>query len=116
MSVRRLLRIALPSASVAMLVVTSALAQENCWIDVTPNECPDGGWHVLKFKNGCSGGEKSVNVCLRWTSGVSSGVVTRFASFANGGGIAEFHPGPCENGAVSYNFRYDGGSPDCPTQ
>jgi hypothetical protein len=106
------------AAASALLIAAASptLADPNCWTDVTPDACPTGGWHVLQFKNGCGGGEKTINLCLKWTSGTSSGVVTRFASFANGGGIAEFHPGLCENGAVSYNYRYDGGVPDCPTQ
>ena len=110
-------RLRLAAASALLVAAANpALADQNCWTDVTPNECPNGGWHVLQFKNACGGGEKTINLCLKWTSGTSSGVVIRFASFANGGAIAEFHPGPCENGAVSYNFRYDGGVPDCPTQ
>ena len=120
MGVRRPLgksRLSLAAAGALLVAAAgSAFADPNCWTDVTPNECPNGGWHVLQFKNGCSGGEKSINLCLKWTSGTSSGVVTRFASFANGGGVAEFHPGPCENGGVSYNWRYDGGVPDCPTK
>jgi hypothetical protein len=109
-------RLWLAASALLVAAASPVLADPNCWTDVSPNECPDGGWHVLQFKNGCSGGEKSIDVCLRWTSGPSSGVVTRFASFANGGGIAEFHPGPCDNGVISYNYQYDGGSPDCPTQ
>ena len=110
-------RLRLAAASALLIAAAGpALADPNCWTDVTPDACPTGGWHVLQFKNGCGGGEKTINLCLKWTSGTSSGVVTRFASFANGGGIAEFHPGLCENGAVSYNYRYDGGVPDCPTQ
>ena len=109
------LRLAAASALLAA-AANPALAQQNCWTDVTPSNCQSGGWHVLQFKNGCSGGEKSIDVCLRWTSGPSSGVVTRFASFANGGGTAEIHPGPCDNGALSYNYKYDGGVPDCPQQ
>ena len=104
------------AGALALVAASPAVADPNCWTDVTPNECPNGGWHVLQFKNGCSGGEKSINLCLKWTSGTSSGVVTRFASFANDGAIAEFHPGPCGNGGVSYNWRYDGGVPDCPTK
>ena len=80
----------------------------------TPNECPNGGWHVLQFKNGCTGGEKTVNVCVKWTSGASNGLVARMFSFSNGGGVAELHPGLCENGAISYNWRNDGEVPDCP--
>jgi len=114
MGVRRRLRIAPRWAAVAMLMAAPVSAQQSCWTDVTPNECPSGGWHVLQFKNGCSGGEQTVNVCVKWTSGASSGVVTRLFSFANGGGVAELHPGPCENGGLTYNFRYDGGLPDCP--
>ena len=69
-------RFRLAAASVLLPAVASpALAQQNCWTDVTPNNCQSGGWHVLQFKNGCSGGEKTINVCLKWTSGVSSGVV-----------------------------------------
>ena len=59
------------AAASALLVAAAspALAEPNCWTDVTPNECPNGGWHVLQFKNSCSGGEKTINLCLKWTSG-----------------------------------------------
>ena len=114
MAVRRRLRIAPVWGVAAMLMGEPAAAQQTCWTDVTPSECSSGGWYVLQFKNGCSGGEQTVNVCVKWTSGASNGVVTRLFSFANGGGVAELHPGLCENGAISYNFRYDGSAPDCP--
>ncbi len=107
----------LAAASVLLAAAASpAAADPNCWTDVTPKECPNGGWHVLQFKNGCGGGEKTIAICVRWTSGASMGVVTRFASFANGGGTAEFHPGLCDNGAISYNWQYDGSAPNCPPQ
>lgn len=110
-------RMRLAAASALLLAAASpALADQNCWTDVTPSNCQSGGWHVLQFKNGCAGGEKTINVCLKWTSGVSVGMIARFASFANGGGMAEIHPGPCDNGALSYNYQYDGGVPDCPTK
>jgi hypothetical protein len=110
-------RLRLAAASALLVAAANpALAQQNCWTDVTPSNCQSGGWHVLQFKNGCTGGEKTINVCLKWTSGVSAGVVARFASFANGGGTAEVHPGLCDNGALSYNYQYDGGVPDCPTK
>ena len=99
----------------AAAIAGPAVAQQNnCWTDATPNECPNEGWHVLRFKNGCSGGERTVNVCVKWTSGVSNGVVTRLFGFANGGGVAEIYPGLCDNGAISYNWQYDGSTPDCP--
>jgi len=107
----------LASAAAGLLLAAAAPAaaqQQNCWTDVTPNECPTGGWHVLQFKNGCSGGERTINVCVKWTSGASQGLVARFFSFANGGGTAELHPGLCENGGISYNYLYNGDSPDCP--
>ncbi len=110
-------RLRLAAASALLLAAASpALADPNCWTDVTPKECVDGGWHLLQFKNGCGGGEKSINVCVRWTSGVSAGVVMRLGSFANGGGTAELHPGLCDNGVISYNWQYDDSVPDCPTQ
>jgi hypothetical protein len=110
-------RLGLAAASAWLIAAASpASAQQNCWTDVTPKDCPAGGWHVLQFKNGCGGGEKTINVCLKWTSGVSVGVVTRLVGFANGGGTAELHPGPCENGDISYDSRSDGSAPDCPTQ
>jgi hypothetical protein len=78
---RRPLRIGhawLAAAAAALAMVASpASAQQNCWTDATPNECPNGGWHVLQFKNGCTGGEKTVNVCVKWTSGASNGLVAR---------------------------------------
>ena len=115
---RRPLRIGhawLAAAAAALAMVASpASAQQNCWTDATPNDCPNGGWHVLQFKNGCTGGEKTVNVCVKWTSGASNGLVARMFSFSNGGGVAELHPGLCENGAISYNWRNDGEVPDCP--
>jgi len=109
----RRLRLAAATAAFAA-TAGPALAQQNCWTDTTSSECPSGGWHVLQFKNGCSGGERTVNVCVKWTSGVSNGLVARFFSFASGGGLAEVHPGLCDNGAISYNWRNDGDAPDCP--
>ena len=110
-------RLRLAAASALLVAAASpTLAEQNCWTDVTPSNCQSGGWHVLQFKNCCGVGEKTINVCLKWTSGVSAGVVARFASFANGGGTAEVHPGLCDNGALSYNYQYDGGVPNCPTK
>jgi hypothetical protein len=110
-------RLRLAAASALLIAAaSSALADPNCWTDATTSDCPSGGWHVLQFKNGCSGGEKTINVCVKWTSGTSNGLVARFFSFANGGAMAEFHPGLCENGGISYNWQYDGSVPNCPTQ
>jgi hypothetical protein len=107
-------RIRLAAASALFVAAANPALAENCWTDVTPKDCVSGGWHVLQFKNGCGGGEKTINVCLKWTSGVEAGVVTRLAGFANGGGTAELHPGLCDNGVISYNYQYDGSVPDCP--
>ena len=59
-------RLRLAAASALLVAAASpALADPNCWTDVTPKECPNGGWHVLQFKNGCGGGEKTINVCAQ---------------------------------------------------
>jgi len=86
----------------------------DCWSDATVSGCESGGWHLLQFKNGCEGGTRMINVCVKWTSGPSAGVVNSFANSAEGGGVAEIRPGMCDNGAISYTWRRDGAVPTCP--
>ena len=90
-------------------------APQQCWTDVTTHGgCSSGDWHSLQFRNKCSGPERTVNVCVKWTSGRSSGVVNRLAASAAGGKVAEIKPGLCANGNISYNYRSDGDVPKCP--
>src|SRR5712691_4716588 len=77
-------------------------AAQQCWTDATTHGCTSGDWHRLQFRNNCSGGERTVNVCVKWTSGRSSGVVNRLAASAAGGKVAEITPGLCANGNMSY--------------
>ena len=99
----------------AFLAVTAAHAQE-CWEDVTTNGCEGGeggaDFHQIQLRNTCSGG--TVNVCVKWTSGDSAGVVNRFAGYAGAGEVATITPGMCQNGDLQYTYNTDGSVPDCP--
>lgn len=95
-------------------LVTPAAAQ-NCWTDVTTHGCTSGNtWHILQFRNNCSGGQRTVNVCVKWTSGSAAGRVNRFGAYANGGQVAEVNPGLCSMGGLRYTYKYDGSVPNCP--
>jgi len=102
----------------ASLVVAAGAASaawaDDCWTDVTTHGCAAGGWHQLQFRNDCNGGTRLINVCVKWTSGASAGVVNRLAASAASGGVALIQPGMCDNGDISYTYRVDGSVPGCP--
>jgi hypothetical protein len=89
-----------------------ALAQE-CWEDTTPAACPVGTAQILKFKNSCPG-TKTVNICLKWTSGTQAGTVKRFKASAPKDKIAEINIGQCNSGQFNYMHNEDGSEPGCP--
>ena len=114
MSTRRITIAWAASAVVLMAGAAPAWAQ-NCWTDVTTHGCANGGWHLLQFRNNCAGEARTMNVCVKWTSGPSAGVINRLASLPiGGGGVAQIQPGMCANGDLAYNWRSSGLVPDCP--
>jgi len=102
------------AAAIVVAAGAAPVRADNCWSDVTTHGCVAGGWHLLQFRNNCAGGTRTINVCVKWTSGASAGVVNRLANSAAGGGVAQITPGMCANGDLSYTFRYDGSVPGCP--
>lgn len=113
MTTRRM-RMAWTAAAVILAAGVAPAWAENCWTDVTTHGCAAGGWHLLQFRNNCAGGTRLINVCVKWTSGASAGVVNRLANSTAGGGVAQIQPGMCDNGDISYTFRFDGSVPGCP--
>jgi hypothetical protein len=97
----------------AMSVVPSTA--QNCWADVsTHSGCRPGDAHRLQFRNNCAGGQRTVNVCVLWTTGSSSGQTNRHGAYATGGQVALITPGLCQNGDFRYTWRADGSPPACP--
>lgn len=101
-------------AAVAAVWADPTLA-ENCWSDVTVHGCAAGAWHTLQFRNNCAGGPRTVNVCVRWTSGTGAGQVNRLAGSAAGGQVVRMTPGLCSNGGIQYRYNLDGSVPSCPS-
>jgi hypothetical protein len=99
-------------ALLALAFTAPALAQE-CWEDMTPAACPVGTAQIIKFKNSCAG-TKTVNICLKWTSGQQAGTVKRFRASATKDKIAEINVGPCNSGQFNYTHNEDGSEPSCP--
>ena len=94
--------------------IVPSVAAEDCWTDVTVSEpCGPKDWIQLQFKNSCTGGPHSVQVCVRWLTGPNAGVLNRLGSYANGGEVAVVTPGMCV-GKIRYNYNRDGSTPDCP--
>ena len=103
----------IPLALLLLAVTGPALAQE-CWEDVTPPACPTTGTtQRLIFKTSCPG-TPTIRVCLKWTSGVHKGVVTRAAASAANDKLAEITVAPCNIGQFNYTHNEDGSELDCP--
>lgn len=103
---------AMLSALLAVAFTTPALAQE-CWEDTTPAACPVGTAQILKFRNSCPG-IKTMNICLKWTSGKQANTVKRFKASAATDRIAEINIGQCNSGQFNVTHNDDGSEPDCP--
>jgi hypothetical protein len=104
-------------ASVALLTGTLAPAAkaEDCWSNVSGSSgCRAGDWHRLQFKNNCAGGQRTINICVLWTTGPNAGQRNRYGAYATGGQVAVITPGLCQNGSLRYHWRRDGNPPDCP--
>jgi hypothetical protein len=99
-------------ALLALAFTTPALAQE-CWEDTTPAACPVGTAQILKFKNSCPG-TRTVNICLKWTSGQQANTVKRFKASAAKDKIAEINVGQCNSGQFNFTHNEDGSEPGCP--
>jgi hypothetical protein len=101
------------SASLLLAALAGAALAQECWEDMTPAACPVGTAQILKFKNSCPG-TKTVNVCLKWTSGEQANTVKRFKSSAQKDKIAEINVGQCNSGQFNYTHNEDGSEPGCP--
>lgn len=101
-------------AALAVTALAGPAAAQNCWVDVTTHEaCKPTEYMSLQFKNICGGGQRTINTCVKWTSGPNSGVVNRLGAYASGGQVAVINPGLC-NGSLRYTWRRDGSVPNCP--
>ena len=103
------------AVTLATLISASGAAfAQTCWTDVSAASCTgrEGQYfHVLQFKNNCSGGQRSIDVCVRWTGGPNTGV-QYFTGLARGGDIAFVTPGVCKT-RFRYNWNPDGSRTSC---
>ena len=111
-------RMRLAAASALIVAAASpAVAQQKCWTDVTPNECPSGGWHVLQFKNSLQrrreDDQRLPQMDVRRIGG-RGGPLSSVSPTA--AGRRRFTPARAKMARSHYNYQYDGSVPNCPTQ
>jgi len=87
----------------------------NCWTDVTVYQpCAPGIFHKLQFKNNCPGGQRYIQVAVKWITGNNAGQITGYGGNAIGGQVAEITPGLCSVGDIRYTYNSDGTTPNNP--